>query len=169
MLHSEIAVISSDGSSRSQCSGVSLRENLPVSSSFSCYQSQNNSNDVAFHSRRIRFHSLSTILHRTLLYADGNLKLNRMRKSFFTVVSFCLIILANFIPPTTTSFFKNSSTDSLRFRRRAENFRRRGGTQCERITIPICMDIGYNLTDIALSPSNLLGQKETAVAVSDSI
>ena len=85
------------------------------------------------------------------------------RNSFFFVV-LIIFSLNFFLPRTTADRFNRATSNHVRNKRRTSDFRRTGG-QCEKITIPTCIDIGYNYTDISLSPSNMFKQEEAEATV----
>ena len=43
---------------------------------------------------------------------------------------------------------------------------KREESKCERIKIPACMEVGYNFTNMKLSPANMADQDDAAPAVS---
>jgi len=174
MLRQEFAVVQSQNNSTSEYSriNVKFRRKLPISSNIACAQLQKISTENVLQGEHHSWNQLSSYLSRllrTLQFSCGRLKLTSFRKNSFIFISLLLILFTNLISPTTAKNFKSRSSDYSRTLRRAEHFRRRNNAQCERISIPICVDIGYNFTDISLSPSNMLEQEETAIAVSDTI
>ena len=169
MIPSDFAVSSPESNNQSSCiaSCAYFRRKLPGTSNITFTELPKNlKNNVLQSEYRIQFLPFLPRLSGTLRYSYGRLKPMLIRKNSFFFFCFFIILLICLMPSATAKNFKQRSSDSSRTSRRTEHFRRRSGGQCERITIPICVDIGYNFTDISLSPSNMLEQEEAATAVS---
>ena len=97
----------------------------------------------------------------------GRLKISPNQVLTLMTLSTFLLLTELFQPITANSSLSASFVDNrLRVKRNEDAFRGRRDSQCERITIPSCIDIGYNMTDVQLSPSNMFRQEEAAESVS---
>ena len=76
-------------------------------------------------------------------------------------VLFCNCFLLSAARYSTKNLAESSRNQ--RIKRRIENADSSG---CEKIEIPLCQDVGYNLTDMSLSPANMVEQTDAAIVVS---
>lgn len=96
---------------------------------------------------------------------------NNTRKAFQTRI-LCLSIIITLVLTDLIQIIAAHDSSALHLSERRREKRktsfngRRHKKRCEKITTPLCMDIGYNLTDVSLSPSNVFEHSEITKTVS---